>query len=157
VGGLLPQLLPGGHGPRLVAEANPASRCADIQAALRRRAPGLAGRLVVRPPRALAVLGSDAEPYALPPAVAEAQLLPQHRRSLVAGLAARPARLWGLYRVCASALGAVLSADTIKSMDATFDTTIEGRLRKWKFRPYLAEGHPVSFCSVLRLDLHHAR
>ena len=63
-------------------------------------------------------------------------------------------KLWGLYFVCVDGNGAVSRVRTMKSaLNPTIDVYWKTAVRTWRYRPYLVDGQPRAFCSVLRLEV----
>jgi protein TonB len=95
----------------------------------------------------------------LPPNVGSGQLIsdvkndPRYRPSLPPALNRSGMRVWGLFKICVSAAGAVSNVSILKSADKLVDNEWMAKIRTWQYRPYSINGRPVPFCHPMRLEV----
>ncbi|HEY4184790.1 MAG TPA: energy transducer TonB [Polyangia bacterium] len=56
-------------------------------------------------------------------------------------------------RVCVSTQGTVSEVKVLRGADPAIDPQIPTVLGRWRYRPYLIDGHPVPFCYTIRYDV----
>jgi len=56
-------------------------------------------------------------------------------------------------RVCVSAQGTVSEVKLLRGADPAIDSQIPTVLGRWRYRPYMIDGHPVPFCYTIRYDV----
>jgi hypothetical protein len=89
------------------------------------------------PPQVVARACLACEPPALPPAWAHAGI-DQHV----------------LARVCVGADGLVRDVRVLQGISPAADDAVAGKLRAWRYQPYLVQGRPVPFCYTTRIVFH---
>jgi protein TonB len=95
----------------------------------------------------------------LPPNVGKGQLAvdvqndPRYKPGLPAQLNRAGMVIWGLFKICVSADGAVTDVKTIKAADPLVDADWIAKMRTWRYRPYSINGRPVPFCHPMRLEV----
>jgi hypothetical protein len=57
-----------------------------------------------------------------------------------------------MLQVCVKPDGAVDKVKMLHTSDLAFTGTLLGVLGNWRYRPYLVDGRPVPFCTIVRLD-----
>lgn len=61
-------------------------------------------------------------------------------------------KLVGAFKFCLDVAGAVSTVTQLKSTSfSAYDTKIQERMRTWRYRPYLIDGHPAPVCSVVTI------
>jgi outer membrane biosynthesis protein TonB len=101
-------------------------------------------------------------PQLLPPGAGKAQLIsdirePPYKPTLPADLNVNGMVVWGLFKVCVTTEGTVSEVKIIKSADKSVDDSWVAKLKSWRYRPYVFNGHPVPFCYPLRLEVRSRR
>jgi protein TonB len=95
----------------------------------------------------------------LPPAVGSGQRIsdivndPRYRPTLPPALNRSGMRVWGLFKICVSAQGAVTNVQVLKSADKLVDNDWIAKMKTWQYRPYSINGRPVPFCHPMRLEV----
>jgi TonB family protein len=112
----------------------------------------------VAPPVAAPDLGPDG-PVMLAPNVGGKLLRTDvnqspHKPRLPPSLNRKGFTVWGLYKVCVDADGAVTWVTTMKSAHSpTLDASWKTAIRTWRYQPHQVDGKPRAFCVPLRLQV----
>ena len=105
------------------------------------------------------VVGSTGQgPVMLAPNIGSGQNLtdmhdPRYTPSLPPQLNRAGMSLWGLFKICVSAQGAVTSVNVMKPADPLVDNDWMAKMKLWKYKPYSVNGRPVPFCTPVRVQV----
>jgi periplasmic protein TonB len=134
-------------------ESEPAGEAAGVPGGV------VGGVAAPQPPRPAAPPPSA--PITIAPSVGSALCLTdltdsRFRPSLPAAINRPGMSVWGVFKICVSALGHVVKVTLIKSADPLVDNDWMAKMRTWKYRPYSVGGRPVPFCHPARIVVNSA-
>ena len=103
--------------------------------------------------------GDNTAPVMLAPNIGTGQLLsdvkndPSVKPALPPQLNRAGMTVWGLFKICVSAQGAITSVNVMKPADPLVDSDWMAKIRLWKDKPDSVNGRPVPFCTPVRVQV----
>ena len=78
---------------------------------------------------------------------------PRYKPTLPPQLNRAGMMVWGLYKICVNAQGAVTTVNVMKPADPLVDNDWTAKMKLWKYRPYSVNGRAVPFCAPVRVQV----